>query len=375
MRIGIDISPLTPARTGVGNYCYYLLRHLIRVGADCEFAGFSSGRAPIKLGDLDRVLIHRHIPVPTRLLYAAWSALGAPKVDAVLGGVDVYHATNYFLPPTKSAARVVSFHDLAFLVTPELSSPKIQRLFAKGVRRFAKEADAVLTCSASTKADIVRMLEIAPERVTVTPYAAGDHFAPMDPAEAQAYIAEHYGVPQPFLLFVGTLEPRKNIPTLLRAFAAIAHQVPHTLVLLGAAGWHAQPIFDTIEELDLSQRVVHLGFVRSAHDLCVFYCAADVFVFPTLYEGFGLPILEAMKCGCPVVTSNNSSIPEVAGDAALCHDACDVEAIAGAIRNLIEDARLRESMVAKGFQQANRFSWEACARTTLDVYRRVAKGR
>lgn len=373
MRVGLDISPLTSARTGVGNYCYYLLKHLLRLESGCEFAGFSSGRSRIELGELAGMLPHRHVPVPTRALYAVWSTLRAPKVDSLLGGVDVFHATNYFVPPTKSARRVVTFHDLAFLVAPELCSPKIRRTFSKGIKRFATEADAIIACSESTKADIIRLLGVDASKVTVAYEAVDEDFAPgEDKEKAAAHLAAHHGVRGPFFLFVGTLEPRKNIPTLLRAFASIASDVPHDLVLVGGIGWNAATIFDTIEELGLSQRVVQLGFLNSHDELAAFYSAAEAFVFPTLYEGFGLPILEAMKCGCPVITSNISSAPEVAGDAALCHDPRDAGAFAQSMRNVVEDAQLRETLAARGIEQARRFSWESCARTTIDVYTSVA---
>jgi len=372
MRIGFDISPITPTRTGVGTFCYYLLKHLVREGADCAFAGFSSGRSQVELGALGDVVSRRHVPVPTRVLYAVWTAFGVPKVDALLGGVDVYHATNFFLPPTRSARTVVSIYDVSFLAVPALCSPKIVGPFARGVRRFATEADAVLACSEATKTDIVTRLEVDPEKVTVAPGAVDEGFAPVDPDEAKAHVSGRYGLDGPFLLFVGTLEPRKNVPGLLRAFARLADDVPHTLVLVGPTGWHMDEIETTLETLDLGPRVRRLGYVASHAELPAFYSAADAFVFPTFYEGFGLPVLEALTCACPVVTSNVSSVPEAAGDAAVYVDPNDVEGIAAGIRRVLEDAALREANVARGIEHARKFSWATCARTTLGVYRRLA---
>ena len=372
MRIGIDISPITAGRTGVGQYCFYLLKNLLALATDCEFAGFSSGSARLDLGPLATQIRHRHIPLPTRVLYALWTALGRPKVDTFLGGVDVYHATNYFLPPTRAARRVVTVHDLAFLRVPELCSPKIRGIFSKRIRGFIRDADAVIACSEATRADAIELLDADPSKVTTVYEAVDEVFTPMDREAAAAYVAQHYGIRQPYLLFVSTLEPRKNVPTLLRAFAQLKNDIPHTLVLAGGVGWNAEPIFQTLAELNLSSRVAQTGFVRSHAELPAFYSAADAFVFPTLYEGFGLSVLEAMTCGCPVVTSNNSSIPEVTGGAALCVDALDADGLANAVRRLLEDAPLRESMITRGREQAQRFSWKKCAQQTLAIYRQLS---
>lgn len=371
MRVGIDIGPMTCTRTGVGNYCYYLLKNLVKAGTDCEFVGFSSGLASIELGVLDGVIAHRHIAVPTRLLYKIWSALKAPKVDWILGGVDVYHATNYFLPPTRCARRVVTIHDLSFLVVPELCSPRIIGPFSKGVPRFAAEADAILAYSESTKGDIVRYLAVDPAKVTVAPLAVDEDFIPISRDEAAERIKARYGIGEPFLLFVSTLEPRKNVPTLLRAFALLAKDIPHRLVLVGRTGWGTEEIFATLDSLNLGERVVRAGFVPQ-QDLLAFYCAADAFVFPTLYEGFGLPLLEALSCGCPVVTAKNSSVPEVTDAAALYADPRDPESVAAAVRRVLEDGSLRADLVARGRAQAKKFSWATCAQRTLEVYRSVA---
>jgi glycosyltransferase involved in cell wall biosynthesis len=317
-------------------------------------------------------MTHRHVPFPTRGVYALWRVFGHPKVDSFLGGVEVYHATNYFLPPTKSARRVLSVHDVAFLAVPDLTSPKVTGIFSRNIRRFVHEADAVLTGSESTKSDLVRFLEVDPAKIRVTPYAVDEDFVPMAPDAAAAYLAKTYGIHGPFLLFVSTLEPRKNVPVLLQAFSRLVRELPHRLVLVGAIGWRADAVFETLKRLRLSDRVVHVGYVKSHAELPAFYCAADALVFPTLYEGFGFPILEAMRCGCPVITCRNSSVPEVAGEAALYVDAEDVDGIADSVRRVLKDKGLREMLVARGREQAQRFSWDRCAEMTLAVYRDLA---
>ncbi|MBI4558084.1 MAG: glycosyltransferase family 4 protein [Candidatus Hydrogenedentes bacterium] len=372
MRVGIDVGPITRVRTGVGNYCYYLLKHLVEIAEDCEMVGFASGTGPIDLAELRGKIRARSIRIPTRILYKSWSWFRFPQIETLIGAVDVYHATNYFLPPVKRARRVVTIHDLAFLAIPERCSPKIVGPFSRYIHRFAQDADAILAYSQSTKDDIVKFLAAAAEKVVVAPMAVDENFRPVSRDRAVEVLKRRFDIEPPFLLFVSTLEPRKNVPTLLRAFHRLAKDIPHRLVLVGSVGWKADEIFETIARLHLENRIVRLGFVPHL-ELPVFYGAADAFVFPTCYEGFGLPLLEALACGCPVVTAANSSVPEVCGDAAQYVDAMDDEGLASAVRRVLEDEGLRAKMVASGHAHAAKFSWKTCARSTLDLYRSLAQ--
>ena len=371
MKIGFDVSPLTAHRTGVGNYCYYLLKHILELAEVHEFRGFASGRAPMELGELADRLPVRRVPVPTRLLYKSWEWFGMPAMERFLGAVDVYHATNYFLPPTRRARRVVTIHDLAFLAVPELCSPSIVGPFARGIGRFATGADAIMAYSESTKADIVTYLEVSPERVTVAPMAVDEGFQPMEREEAELLVKERFGVEPPFLLFVSTLEPRKNVVGLIEAFKHLVDEIPHNLVLVGSVGWNAEPILEAMAHPSVKDRIIRPGFVKHL-ELPAFYCAADAFVFPTHYEGFGLPLLEALTCGCPVVAADNSSVPEVTGGAALLTSSHDTEAVADNVRRILHDQDLRESLIARGKEHAAGFSWRACATRTLEVYEQLA---
>lgn len=372
MRIGIDISPLRRPRTGVGNYCYYLIRHLMREHTDLGLRGFASGSVALDLDDLGE-LHHRYVKIPTRALYAFSRVTGYPKVDSLLGGVDVYHATNYYLLNTRSARTAVTIHDLSFISMPETSSPKIRKLFAAGVPRFVRTADAVIACSRSTANDITRCIGIDPAKVTVIYEAADETLVPWRRETAARHIAEKYGVTTPYLLFVGTLEPRKNIPRLVQAFDRVRKEIPHKLVLAGPDGWMIDQVNSAIYESNCSDAITRIGYVASTGDIAAFYSAADAFLFPSLYEGFGLPVLEAMKCGCPVVCANNSSLPEVAGDAALYVDAQDVEGLAAAIEKIASDEAARQILAAKGRIQVANFSWASCANETASLYRRLAE--
>ena len=369
MHVGFDITPLAGQRTGVGNYCHYLLKSLLRLG-EADITGFSASLTAPCLNGFESLPLRR-LNMPTRVLYKSWEWFRRPRIDTLMPGIDVYHATNYFLPPAGSARRVVTFHDLAFVKRPELCSPKISGLFARLAGGFAAEADAVIACSESTRKDTVELLGADPAKVAVAYEAVDEDFQPVERAKAAALLEKRHNIRQPFVLFVGTLEPRKNIPALVEAFAGLAKDIPHTLVLAGGQGWNSESVFDAIEQFGLRDRVVCTGFVSPHSDLALFYSAADAFVFPSLYEGFGLPLLEAMACGCPIAAANTSSVPEVAGPAAEYFDPEEPADIGRAVRKVLEDAPLRYSLVAHGLVQAAKFSWENCARDTLDVYRRV----
>jgi len=372
MRVGFDLNPITSHRTGVGNYCYYLLKSLLGLYPETKFSGFSSGSAKVELGSLSGRVAHRHVGVPTRVLYGWWQTFHKPEVDRLLGGLDVYHATNFFLPPTWRAARVLMVHDLAFLARPAYCDPAVVRPFSRKARKFAREADGLLVNSNSTKRDVVQFLDVDPAKIVVAPLAVDEDLCPMLPEAAQEQLAQRFNMKGPFILFVGTIEARKNPANLVRAFGRLAGEFPHKLVLIGERGYGAQEVFEAVAQLGLAGRVVEMGYLPDYLQLRAFYSAADLFVFPTRYEGFGLPVLEAMACGCPVVTSANSSMREVAGEAAFYADPESVESLAAAMRRVLEEAGTRENMTVLGQDRAKLFSWDACAKATYELYQRCA---
>jgi len=367
VKYGIDISPLTPGRTGVGNYVFYLLKNMLALNASDQFVGFAVTRSRLALDGLGERLQVRHVKVPTRLLYAVWRASGhILPIETFTGSLDLFHATNYFLPPARNAKRVVTIHDLSFLVVPQYSSPRIVRPFSLGIRRFAHDSDMIIAYSESTKRDVISILGVPESKIAVIYMAVDDEFG--QSTHDAAWLERTYNVSRPYVLHVGTLEPRKNVPAILKAFNAVKTEFPHRLVLVGAHGWMYEEIFRLCDELNLRDRVQFIGFV--GHDtLATFYRHADLFVFPSFYEGFGLPVLEAMKCGCPVIAARNSSLVEVAGGAALLVEAQEWEALAELVRTTLSDGLLREEMSRKGRDQAAKFSWKQSAAQTLELYR------
>ena len=371
MRIGFELSPITRTRTGVGQYCYYLLKHLLQNDTLNDYCGFSSGMEKPDVAAFAARMPNRHLPVPTRLLYRVWEMTHRPRVDRIIGGADVFHATNFVLPPTATARRVVTIHDITFLAVPEMCSPKITRYFARHLRTYAAEADAVLVHSEATRQDLVQRLSVPAEKIVVAPPGVDPSLRRIEADAARQVLRERYSIEGPFVLFVGTLEPRKNVVGVVRAFAQLRHAADHTLVLIGQRGWNCQPIFETIEALRLTDRVRHLGFLPRHKELAYFYSAAAALAYPTFYEGFGLPLVEAMACGCPVVTSDSSSVPEVVGDAALVAAPEDTEAHARHLDRIIAEPELAEDLRRRGLARAQQFTWDRCAEITLRTYEKV----
>jgi len=236
--------------------------------------------------------------------------------------------------------------------------------------RFLQAADAVIAISESTRRDAIRLYGMDEEKIRVIYEGVSPRFCVASP-EAISVVRQKHSLPESFILSVGTIEPRKNLTSLLGAYRALKNQgAEWKLVIVGKKGWLYEGFFSRLRELGLENEVIFPGFVPD-EDLPAFYSAADLFVFPSLYEGFGLPVLEAMACGAPVITSNTSSLPEVAGEAALLVDPTSVEELAGGMRRVLESKELRDELRAKGPKQAAKFRWENAARETLSVYEAV----
>lgn len=284
-------------------------------------------------------------------------------------GADLYHSPYYLMPYRPGVPTVLTVYDVIPLKFPAQSTFQARMLFRWAMRMVLRAARLVLAISEATARDLAHHFPVAPERITVTPLAADPIFSPRPPAEVEV-LCRQYGLPESFVLYVGSNKPHKNLIRLVEAWAQMTdYGIRSTLVIAGVWDPRYPEPRRLAERLGL-QNIRWLGPVPES-DLPALYSAATLFVFPSLYEGFGLPVLEAMACGAPVVCSNTSSLPEVAGDAALLVDPTDVKALAVAIADLLRDEARQEEMREKGLQQAARFSWEWTASMTLDVYRNV----
>jgi len=391
MRIAFDATAMPRLMAGAAVYTYELARALAAVDIENEYVIFARGshfddlpamRSGPPAGPAYRtgrragvrVLKVRVPSRPLRLLWEQtvlpWSARGGRRLR-----IDVLHSPHHTTPLAPCGyRRVVTIHDLTFFLLPE-RYPTTRRLYFQLMTRLsARVADAVIVPSEAVKGDVTRILGLPRERVFVIPEAAGPAFHPQDAVAIEA-VRRRYGLEGPFLLSVGSLEPGKNRERLLQAFARVrARGLKHSLVVAGQRAWRYEGEAPLARRLGLADSVRFLGHVPQA-DLPALYSAADLFVFPSLYEGFGLPALEAMACGTPVVASNVSALPEVVGDAALQVSPLDVEALAGAMERLLRDDRLRSDLRERGLERAARFSWEKAARQTVEVYHRVVEAR
>lgn len=377
MKVALHVDqPWFSAPGGIGTYVRELAPALIEQDPTLELLPFrsrfdSDGPPASWIDRLQPVTIVDH---PVRLLYPLWNLARWPALPRQLAGADIVHATNpAAIPPVRRGQRlVVTVHDLAFLRHPELFPRAWRALYTAGLRATSRHADAVLVPSTFTAEELrERSPGVDVSRVHVTPLASAP--PPASPIDLDTTL-ERLGVPRPYILSVGTLEPRKNHARLIRAYRRVAgDRHPHALVLAGPDGWLDDELRRELEAPGPGRVVRTLAL--DANDLDALYGGADVFAYPALYEGFGLPVIEAMARGIPTVASNGSSIPEVAGDAALLVDPLDESAIADAIARVLDDPSLAERLRVQGLERAEAFSWQETARATLRVYRHVLGAR
>jgi glycosyltransferase involved in cell wall biosynthesis len=380
VRVGLDVSAAAQGRGGIGRYAERLAAALARLpGVDLTLLYHGPRRTHLPPGLAG--LPERHVRLgskPWRASLAAANLLGLP-LDRVVGPCDVFHATDHVLPPLRRTPSVFTVHDLAFLVHPETHLRSNRLYLAAMLPRYVAAATLVVADSEATRRDVLARFRVAPDKVRVVPLGVEPAFAPVALAEARALVARRHGLTAPYLLSVGTLEPRKNLRGLVAAYRALLqrHSDLPLLAIAGAEGWLYGDLYRLVQREGLAGRVRFLGRVADA-DLPALYSAAAAFVYPSLYEGFGLPPLEALACGTPVVCSNRSSLPEVVGDAALLVDPTDAGALAGALARLLADEPLRRELRARGLARAARFTWERTATETLAAYhealRRAGRG-
>jgi len=377
MRIGIDYTAAARQQAGIGRFTRELIRRALALDNENEYRLLVAGREPVPeayMPPLDSRRRLVQLPLSERNLVRIWHRLRIPlPVELALGRLDIFHSPDFVLPPVAHATTLLTIHDLSFLRVPECADPRLRWYLGQVVPRSVRRADFLLADSQSTRRDLIELLHVPEERVQVIYGGVDPAFKPITDGGRLQAMRNKYAGGRPFILSVGTLEPRKNYPTLIRAFAQAraAANLPHALVIVGKRGWVYEPTFSAVEEAGLEEHVLFPGFVPDA-DLPALYSAADLFALPSFYEGFGLPALEAMACGTPVVVSDVSSLPEVVGEAGAYVRPRDVDGLAEAILRLVEDAEFRGELVRAGTAQAAKFTWEKAARELVAVYGRWA---
>jgi glycosyltransferase involved in cell wall biosynthesis len=369
MNILIDAHMVGERETGNETYIVNLIRGLQRLETPHRY--FLASAHPDALAE--QVLLNDQFSMVEvsaspvrRLLFDLPTCARACRAD-------VLHVT-YMGPPRCPVPMVVSIHDVAYRSHPEWFSLRDRMVLRGGIRSTIHRACRVITISHHAKSEILKHFQLPADKVTVTHLAAGTHYHASSDPRAMDQKLKQLGVPSPYVLATGNLQPRKNLVRLVEAFARAKKEssLPHHLVLCGKAQWRESEVHATISRCNAELFVHFTGYV-SDEDLRVLFQGADVFAYPSLYEGFGLPILEAMACGAPVLTSNTTSMPEVAGDAAVLIDPCSVEDITGGLKQMFLDKKLCDVLRRKGLAQAAKFTWEKTAQDTVRIYETVKK--
>lgn len=367
-RILIDITAAVRQGAGIGRYARELTRAILWVFPEHRYTLFYAGpvRFPPAWADAPHVRL-RAAPLPEKGMVWLWHRLRLPlPLEALAGPADLVYSPDFLLPPTLPGRRtLLTVHDLSFEIMPETLPEPLVAYLRRNVPRAVRRATHILADSESTRRDLIRLWGVPPERISVLYSGVEPRFRPIEDPEEQARVRARYGLgPWPFLLTVGTVQPRKNYPRLIEAFVALVREGTFPeghLVIVGEAGWKAEGTFEAIQRSGMADRIHWLGFVAD-EDLPALYSAATAFALVSRYEGFGLPALEAMACGTPVVVSRTSSLPEVVGEAGVQVDPESVEDIARGLRVALEDPERRAALRAAGLERARRFTWEAAAR-------------
>ena len=377
MTVYVDVSAAVNARAGLGRYAANIA-HATAALKPGQVGVFYNQTREARIPSEIEGLPGKSVSVgykPWRM--AVWMAqLTGVGFNRLLPDATCFHATEHLLMPLRGVPSVLTVHDLIYHRFPQHHKRLNYWYLNAAMPLYVRRADAIVAISEATRRDLIELYGTPPDKISVIYEAAAPHFAPPppDPRPALDYVRARYALPARYLITLGTVEPRKNLPRLLEALAQLRPDHPDlALVVVGGRGWLYGDFFNRIDSLGLTEHVRVLGYVPD-DELSPLFWGAVAAVVPSLYEGFGLPVLEAMACGCPVVSSNAASLPEVGGEAARYFDPADVEAMRTAIDAVTGDEKLRARMRAAGLEQAARFSWERAARETWAVYEKVIGG-
>ena len=387
MKIVLDATSIRSRPSGIGIYIQHLLAGMIEVlhqDNSCLFDLNILYKSNILRQYLqDRSIRSRalniksfYYPFPSEfsLQILRHSKLIKALFETLLGNPDIFHGLDYLNYPLAYSHNILTIHDLSFMRYPQYAPDRVLRSYQKRLETCLQWTDLIITVSESTKRDIVEFFHIDHQKIWVTPLASRYNLSPLTSPLASLHNplnpSFHSSYPFPYLLFVSTLEPRKNIDTLIKAFEILKqkHHIPHHLILIGKKGWKYKAILATIESSPVQDYIHQLDYLDD-RQLIQFYQQATAFLYPSYYEGFGLPVLEAMTFGIPVITSNQSSLPEVAGNAALFVDPADIDGFVSATQSVIDNPDLHRHLSQAGKERSLLFSWKKTALQTLEAYK------
>jgi len=367
MRIGIDARLVYYRQAGISQYTIRLLDEYAEIGEDDEFIVFQSRKHRSPLVSAPNFQRRGLWTPPHHRFEQTLLPLELAAVD-----LDVLHSPDFIPPFRRKCKSVITIHDLNFLLYPHFLTPESASYYGQ-IDQAVRKCDHIIAVAESTRRDIIQLTGAPEDKISVVHEAAHPIYRPLQDETLLGQVKTRLGISREFILFVSTIEPRKNVSTLLMAYKQLLdnYHVEVDLVLAGEKGWLFNEVFALVDKLGLEERVSFLGRV-SPEDLLGLYNAAQLLIHPAFYEGFGLPLLEAMACGTPVVASNTSSLPEVAGDAALLVEPTDVDGMTVALWRVLSDGALRQQMSDKGLKRAGMFSWRRAAVETMVIYRRLA---
>lgn len=369
MRIAINTLALYNIKVGMGRYIVELVNRVPKNDLENHYILYISQEnekyfdvyaSNVTIKEVPRIFTFPFLKI-------IWEQLVLP-FSLVKNKVNVYHATGFVLPlwKPKRIKYIVTIADMTFFTHAQYHIWFKNCYFRALIPTSLKRADKIIAISENTKADIVALTKTNPEKIVTTHLAADPYFVP-ESKEKCAIVLAKYNLQQPYILFVGMLEPRKNIFGIIEAFSMLKDKKNHILVIVGKKGWMYEEIFELVKREKLTNEVIFTGYVPD-QDLPALYTAATCFLYPSFYEGFGIPIIEAMACGCPVITSNTSSLKEIAGNAAILVEPSDTSAIKKAIGEIVTNAKKRNELSIKGKRQAKKFSWQKMAEDTKELY-------
>jgi len=372
MKIAIDLIFVPAQKTGVGQYAKLLIGSLAEFDEKNQYLLFIKKNQVLEFDPKKtnfRIITCSDV-FRFKILMIFWEQFILPFILS-WKKVDILHSLQQTTPLIGSFKRVVTFHDMTIFLFPEKHTTARKFLYSFLMPLSAKKADKLIADSLSTKNDMIKFLDIISEKINVVYLAANPVFGLRNTKNA-GDVLERYGIKNKFILYVGTLEPRKNVIGLINAYQrlVVKNGIAHRLVIVGKKGWQFQPIFETVKKMRLDQNIIFTGYVPD-DDLADIYNAADIFVYPSLYEGFGIPPLEAMACGVPTITSNVSSLPEVAGNACILINPNDTEEIEQSVFKLLMTEKLRQNMREMGLSRSKEFSRKKLADGTIATYNEV----
>jgi Glycosyltransferase len=367
MLISIDARGATwYAGTGIGTYTRQILKHILSIDSQNSYYLFWSGRGYEHLTKHDNV----KISLSSRKHHRFWEQYYIPDILR-RNCIDIYHVpqNGIGLPESKNSIKIATIHDLIPYIMPETVGRGYLSKFLSQMPGIISSVDMIITVSEWSKKDIMRIFDVPEDKIAVTHLAADDMFVPMDKISAHQYVGSKYSIDTDFILYLGGFSPRKNVKSILVAFSMIYKNLSknYKVVIIGSARDDHQFLNKLAQSLGIEDHVCFAGYVPY-EDLPYFYNAADLFVYPSLYEGFGLPPLEAMCCGTPTITSNVSSIPEIVGDGALLINPFDTGELAKAMEKALENNDMKADIISRGFERSSAFNWRKTAQETLKVY-------